>query len=105
MLFLVGTSLLSCSSDDSNDENTKHEVLEKRLKKVLLTEIDDGEYLEYSFFYNSSNKISDIHAVYGKYGFEISRDEVRKIVEKNFDVPEIIDELFESEDENVEYSI
>ena len=36
---------------------------------------------------------------------EISRDEVRKIVEKNFDVPEIIDELFESEDENVEYSI
>lgn len=76
MLFLVGTSLLSCSSDDSNDENAKHEVLEKRLKKVLQTDIDDGEYLEYSFFYNSSNKISDIHAVYGKYGFEISRDEV-----------------------------
>lgn len=36
---------------------------------------------------------------------EVSREEVKKIVQRKFDVPEIIDELFESEEENAEYSI
>lgn len=35
---------------------------------------------------------------------EVSHDLIEKVKKQNFDVPEIIDELFEDEEENVEYS-
>ena len=36
---------------------------------------------------------------------EVSKDEVRKITQKVFDVPEIIDDLFESEEDDAEYTV
>lgn len=60
ILLFVGATFLSCSSNEGNEENVKHELQEKKLKRVFTTE--NGQLcMEESYFYDSHNRISDIH--------------------------------------------